>query len=501
MPGLGPRMTEPVNESPQPRPEPNLAKSAAKGAAAMAIGRPITIGLTFLGTVWLARLLSPRDFGVVGMVVVFLRFAEVFRDMGLGSVAIQREHLTQEQQSTLFWVNAGASACIGLVFAATGPLLAAFYDEPEVAHLALISGLAFALQGSSVQHQASLRRHFKIGAMVTVQTLALASGLAAAAVCAKFGMGPRSLVVRSLVEAAITLSGFWYFSGFRPGKPGRLSALTSELRFGAHLTLANVMVYFSRQGDNLVIGKMFGPVNLGLYSKAYELMLQPLNQVTRPLGTIALSALSRLVSAPEQYSRAYFRMMDKALLLTTPMGAFCLGCPELIIGVLLGKGWEPAAPMLRALALVMLVQPLASTSTWLLTSQGRSGEILRLSTAQSIMNVFSFLAGAVFGPLGVAWGYSVSQLISIPAVVWYVCRTGPIASLEMYRRIGVFGAAGLAGGGAAWFLATLLTERPMLVAAISCGLATLIGCWGTLWLLPTGRAALRDIRKATKLAL
>lgn len=467
----------------------------------MAIGRPITIALTFLGTVWLARLLSPRDFGVVGMVVVFLRFAEVFREMGLGSVAIQREHLSHEQQSTLFWVNAGASTVIGLVFAATGPLLAAFYDEPAVAHLAMISGLAFALQGASVQHQASLRRNFKIGAMVLVQSIALAVGLAAAAVCAQSGMGPRSLVLRSLVEAAITLTGFWYYSGFRPSKPGKLAALTSELRFGAHLTLANLMAYFSRQGDNLVVGKMFGPVSLGFYSKAYELMMQPLHQVTRPLGTIALSALSRLVAVPEQYSRAYFRMMDKALLLTTPMGAFCLGCPEVIIGVLLGKGWEPAAPMLRALSLVMLIQPLASTSTWLLTSQGRSAEILRMSTAMSILNVVSFLAGAIFGPLGVAWGYSLSQLIVMPAVVWYVCRTGPIASREMYRRIGVFGAAGLTGGGVAWYLATLMSARPVLVAGVVCGLGTLIACWATLWLLPTGRAALRDIRRATKLAL
>jgi polysaccharide transporter, PST family len=486
-------MTAPVNESPPTSPAPNLAKSAARGAAALAAGRPIAVILTFLGTMWLARILSPRDFGVVGMVMVFLRFAEVFRDMGLGSVAIQREHLSHEQQSTLFWVNASASLLIGLLFAITGPFLAKFYDEPLVAHLAIISGVAFVLQGASVQHQASLRRSFKIGSMVFVQTVALVVGLGVAATCASMGMGARSLVLRSLAEAIV--------SGFRPSKPGKLGALTSELRFGAHLTLANVMAYFSRQGDNLIVGKLFGPTSLGFYTKAYELMMQPMQQVTRPLGSIALSALSRLVSQPEQYSRAYFRMMDKALLLTTPMGAACLGCPEVIIRVLLGAGWEPAAPMLRALSLVMLVQPLTSTTNWLLTSQGRGSEILRLGTATSVMNVLSFFVGALFGPLGVAWGYSLGQVVRVPTGMWYVCRTGPVAAREMYRRIAVFGSAGLGGGAVAALTAELLADKPVVLVAAACGVTTFLACGACLWLYPTGRAALRDIRKASKLAL
>lgn len=478
----------------------SLAKSAAKGALALAIGRPVTAVLQFLGTVWLARLLTPAQFGIVGMVQVFLRFAEVFREMGLGTVAVQREHLSQEKQSTLFWINAIVTGAIGITFAIGGPLLAAFYDEPLVAPLSVLAGLAFALQGLAVQHQAVLRRTFRVGTMVAVQATALAVGLGSAVVFAHLGAGAYAILIRNVVEAALILAGFWYFSGFRPGRPSKLRSVASELRFGLHLTLSNVMTYFSRQGDNLIVGKLFGPTALGLYSKAYELMLLPLNQVTRPLSSIALAALSRLNADPEQYSRAYFRMTDKALLLTTPLGAVCLGCPELIVRVLLGPGWEEAAPILRALSLVMLIQPLTSTSGWLLTSQGRSDEILRLSVATSLMNVVSFGIGAFFGPLGVAWAYSLGQVVRIPTGVWYVCRTGPVSQRGLYSRIGVFGAAGLIGAGLAWLTSLGLAAQHYLVAAVASGAAGGLGCWLALTLFPLGRDALRDIKKVAKLA-
>lgn len=479
----------------------NIAKSAARGALSLAIGRPITAVVSFLGTVLLARLLSPAEFGIVSMVQVFLRFAEVFRELGLGTVAVQREELSHEKQSTLFWINAMATGVIGVTFAACGPLLARFYDEPMVGPLSALAGLAFALQGLAVQHQAVLRRTFRMGTMVAVQAVALTLGLGSAVLFARAGAGAYALLARNVVEATLILAGFWYFSGFRPGRLGRIKTLTSELRFGAHLTLANVMTYFSRQGDNLIVGKFFGPTALGLYSKAYEVMLLPLNQVTRPLSSIALAALSRLTSDPAQYSRAYFRMLDKAMLLTTPMGAVCLGCPELVVRVLLGAGWEDAAPMLRALGVVMLIQPLTTTMVWLLTSQDRSQELLRMSVATSLANVLSFVVGAYFGPVGVAWAYSVSQFTRIPSGVWYICRKGPVTQRGVYLRIGVFGAAGLIGAGLSWAAAQGLTAQHYLVAAVLAGAAGGLGSWAALALFPTGRNALRDIRKAAKLAL
>lgn len=479
----------------------NIAKFAAKGALALAIGRPITAVVSFLGTVLLARLLSPAEFGVVGMVQVFLRFAEVFREMGLGTVAVQREDLSHQKQSTLFWINAGATGTLGLLFAGSGPLLARFYDEPLVAPLSMLAGLAFALQGFAVQHQAVLRRTFRMGTMVSVQAVALVAGLGSAVLFARAGAGAYAIIARNLVEAAVILGGFWYFSGFRPGRPGPLKALGSELRFGVNLTLANVMTYFSRQGDNLIVGKFFGPTALGLYSKAYEVMLLPLNQVTRPLSSIALAALSRLTTEPEQYARAYFRMVDKAMLLTAPMGAVCLGAPELVVRVLLGPGWEGAAPMLRALGIVMLIQPLTNTLSWLLTSQDRSQEVLRLSVATSISNVIAFLIGAYFGPVGIAWAYGISQVMRIPTGVWYICRRGPVGQRGVYVRIGVFGGAGLAGAALSWLTAMATTDQHHVVAGILAGAAGGIGCWATLVLFSTGRAALRDIRKAAKLAL
>ncbi len=477
-----------------------LAAKAAKGAVALAIGRPLTIVANIGATLILARLLAPTDYGLVGMVVVFLRFADVFKDMGLGTVTVQRENLDEGQLSSLFWINTAVALCIALLFAACAPLMVTFYDEPKLKNLTYFAAVAFAFGGCSVQHMALLKRQMRLTALVAVQLTALGVALASAVALAWYGAGPYALVARVMIESVVLFIGYRLLSGFRPGRPRGLSKLRAELKFGFNLTISNLVNYLSRQGDNLIVGKLFGAAPLGLYQKSYELMMMPLTHVTRPLASIAIPALSRLAQDSTRYCAAYFRMTDKALLLSTPVAALLCGAPASVIEVLLGSKWLGAVPMLQGLSLVVFIQPLSSTTGWLLTTQDRTGEMLRLSVITAVMNVLSFAVGAIWGPVGVAWAYGLGQVVRVPTGFWYVCRRGPIRQRQLYSALGTFCAAGGVGAAGSYWAARAVDQLHPLVALVAAGSAAVGVTWGFLWLLPRGRSAMLDVRKALLLA-
>ena len=478
----------------------NIATKAAKGAVALAVSRPITILANLGGTLILARLLAPSEYGLVAMVVVFLRFADVFKDMGLGTVTVQREQLEHGQLSTLFWINCFIALLIGAVFAACAPLMVAFYDEPRVRNLTYCAAFAFFLGGCSVQHLAILKRQMRLGSIVAVQLTALVVALACAIGLAWQGAGPYALIARVMAESVVLLVGYWILSGFKPDRPSKLGRLRSELKFGLNLTLSNLMNYLSRQGDNLIVGKLFGASALGLYQKSYELMLMPLNHVSRPLGSIAVPSLSRLAGDPERYRSAYFRMTDKILLLSTPVAALLCGAPDAVISTLLGDQWLGAVPMLQGLSLVVFIQPLSSTTGWLLTTQDRTQEMLRLSVATALINVTSFAVGAFWGPIGVAWAYGLGQLVRVPGGFWYLCRRGPVRQRDMYTALITFCSAGAVGTAAALGAVEVALGAPPIVQLGLAGCAAWFCTWGCLWLIPRGRHALLDIKKALLLA-
>lgn len=267
------------------------------------------------------------------------------------------------------------------------------------------------------------------------------------------------------------------------------------LGFGLNLTGFSMMNYFSRNADNLLIGKVFGPQSLGLYSKAYSLLLLPIRQINVPITSVAIPALSRLVGSPERYKRYYLSILEKIALITMLGIVFMIVTSDWLILLLLGDQWIGASKIFAVLGIVCLVQPVSNTTGWLFISQDRTKEQFRWGIIGSTLSVLSFIIGLPWGAFGVAASYSISGLfIRTPLLLWIIGRRGPISTFDFYKAMVLPAAIS-----SMLFLILLAIrffthiENPLYGLGLLSAAAFLTSVGG-LFLIPKGREAMQDFR-------
>jgi PST family polysaccharide transporter len=474
----------------------NLASRSVRGGAVTLTAQACRFVIQLGSTVVLARLLVPRDFGLIGMAAAITGFIAMFRDLGLSQATIQRDQITHADVSTLFWVNLGVSTVLALLTAALAPVLAWFYGEPKVTGIMIALGVGFIFGGVAVQHQALIDRQMRFTARSLVDVGSLALGAIAAIVAAMLGAGYWSLVVQTLVTAVVAAIGFLSLSQWRPSRPAWSPGARSMLTFGGHLTGYQVVNYFGRNIDNLLIGRVWGAVSLGLYSRAYQLLMLPIRQVNAPLAAVAMPALGRLRHETARYRDVYLRVFEKVALLTMPGVALLIGTSDWVVRVVLGPGWEGASGIFTWLGVAALLQPVANTTGWLFVTQERGRDMFRWGLLGTGISVAAIVAGLPWGALGVAAAYGVTDtLIKTPLLFWYVGKSGPVKTGDFYRALG---APTLAAG--ATLIAVFLLRHYLgdIAPWKGLALATIIGLaagGGALVLTAAGRAALQDLRR------
>jgi O-antigen/teichoic acid export membrane protein len=397
-------------------------------------GQAAKFFLTLGSTMILARLLTPHDFGLVAMVTTVVSFLRVFKEAGLSVATVQKERVTQAQVSNLFWINVGVSSLASLVLAASAWVIAKFYHSSQLVPIALLLSLTFVINGSTVQHQALLKRQMRFKALAVIEVTSMAFGVLVGVTLAARGYGYWSLVWSILSTEAAGLVLTWPISRWRPQLPTRGSGVGPLVKFGAHQTGASLVLSIARGTDNLLIGRFFGSTALGLYSRASVLLVRPLEHFLGPVETVIIPALSRLQSQPERYRSTFLRVYE-TVALTAFLGAgMLLAVARPLTLVLLGPSWEQAAVIFAAFTIAALSIPVAYASSWLLSSQGRGGDILAAQSINSILIFLSYIAGLPFGPVGVALAFSIVGLcVRIP--IWYCVsgRSGPVTTADLWR--------------------------------------------------------------------
>lgn len=389
--------------------------------------------LNFLAAAILARLLSPKDFGLVGMVLGVTGLVGVFKELGLSTATVQRDTITQQQVSNLFWINVVFSGILAVISIALAPLIASFYRDPRVSGIMLALSLTFLLTGSTVQHQALLTRQMRFRALAVIDVTSIAIGFAIACGSAWVGFGYWALVAQQLSYAASSLVLTWCTSGWRPKTPERNSGVRSMLSFGAHLTLADFVGQFSANCDSILLGRFFGAEPLGLYTRANVLLARPLQQVFTPIGSVLIPVLSRLQSDPERYRRTYMRAYDTLALIVFSFAALCLALARPLVLVILGPKWTGVIPLFSAFSLVAVSGPLSTVCSWIYESQGRGRDQLRNHTAAGAVTVVAYLLGLRWGPLGIIVALAiVSLVIRLPLVYFFAGRRGPVATRDLW---------------------------------------------------------------------
>lgn len=410
----------------------DLAGKSIRGGLVTICSQVIKLFLKLTTTAILARLLTPEDFGIVAMVTVITGFAELFKDAGLSTATVQRQNITQGQVSALFWINVGVSCLIAMLTASLAPAIAWIYQEPRLLAVTLVLSVTVIFGGLSVQHQALLRRNLRFKDLAIIEVTSMFLGLAAAVAMAYLGLHYWALIGMTTTTAVSTAVLSIALSGWRPGLPRRKTGVRPMLRFGGGLVGFNLLNYVNRNADNLVAGIFLGSTALGLYSRAYTLMLMPFYHINAPLTGIVVPTLSRLQAEPRKYAAVYLEMLALLACFSTPIVALLFVAAEDVIAVFLGSEWKEAVPLFRYLAPAALCGTFSVAPYWLCVTLGRSNVALIWGLVSAPTMLVTFIVGAQFGIEGLAIGFSISWLLLLMLFIWIACMDAPVMPSQVF---------------------------------------------------------------------
>jgi PST family polysaccharide transporter len=398
----------------------------------------------------LARLLEPRDFGLVAMVTVITGVFQLFQDAGLSLATVQRPVITNDQISTLFWVNVLVGTMLGALSLALAPLLVRFYHEPRLLWVTVVSAAGFIINAAGVQHGALLQRHMRFAALALIEILSAVMGSLVAIGMALAGFGYWALLGMAIAPTATATVSLWLATRWVPGRPRRGVGVRSMLGFGGQVTLNGAIVYFSSNLDKVLLGRSWGAEALGIYGRAYQLINIPRENLNSAVGLVALAALSRLQDDPPRFKKYFLAGYSLVLALVLPVTFASALFADDIVLVVLGPAWKDAAIILRLLTPTVVIFGIINPLRWLLFALGMVGRSVRIVFVLGCLVTVSYFIGLPYGPRGVALAYSMAMIIWIVPHMFFSVRDTGISMRDLFWVAGKPFVSALAAGSCAF---------------------------------------------------
>lgn len=391
--------------------------------------------LQLVRAVILARLLTPNDFGLIGMVLVVTNFAQLFRDAGISIATVQKSEINHDQISTLFWVIVIISCILAGMLVLMAPLVAMFYGRQELVSITAVLSISLLVGGLAIQHQALMRRHMRFGSLAVIQVGSAAASLVVTILLAVYGWQYWALVMGLLVRVGSMTVMTFYYCPWIPGGLRRGTGVRSMLKFGGHVTGANFVNYLSVNADNLLIGRFLGAGALGLYAKAYQLFMLPITQIKAPLTQLAMPVLSSLQEQPERYRKYYQTILRTLAVSTMPLACYCIVEAEIIIRILLGPQWLEAVSVFRILAFAGVLWPVVGTWGLVVLSCGFAKRYFYWAVCNGMIMLVAIAWGLPSGISGVALGIVVATYLTWLPCLYYCFHRTPVTVALFLRAI------------------------------------------------------------------
>lgn len=410
---------EPKSQEETPVSTKNLGRATASAGVYTVIAQVGTTVMKMAGLYVLARLLDVEAFGLIAQVASIVGLTTLIGDFGVSLPIIQSKTISQKQLSSLFWVIICIGLALALIVCALAPGIAWFYGDPRVVPVTLMSALTLLFRTPSAHHAALLRRRLRFARLATVEITAAVTSVVVGIAFAKLGFGYWSLLYQALTFAVTFTLGSWVATGWFPDWYFSFAEIKSKLKMGGNFTAGTFLNYFARNADNILIARVWGPGDLGLYTKAYGLLLLPLQQIGGPMSKVAVPALSRLQDDPKRYKAFFYKGCTISFILQIPITIFAAIAAHQIVLVLLGPKWVLAVPIFFALTPTLFVATTGPATSWVFLSRGETDRWLKMVVLNSTMTILAFFVGVRFGAVAVAWAFSiVSVILRIPNIIY-----------------------------------------------------------------------------------
>lgn len=410
----------------------SLRNKTIKGALWTFLDRIGTQTVCFVVTVVLARLLSPSDYGLIGMLAVFLSISQLFIDCGFGSALIRKKDRNDTDYSTVFWYNfAIASVCYGLLFAAA-PSIADFYKMPVLAKVLRVIGINLVIQAMYTIQATRLTANVQFGLQAKISIVsAIISGVLG--IClAYYGYGVWALVGQSMSAVFFSAIAFWLFSGWHPSLRFSWGSFRDLFGFGSRIMVANSLHTIYTNISPLIIGRKFSAADLGFYSRGNSLAAFPGGIFQSTIGRVIFPVLSSIQDDESRLRAAYSKYLRLITSLIAPSMLLFAACAKPIVVLLLGEKWLPCVPYLQLLSIAMVCDPIVIVNSNVLYVKGRSDVVLKLEIIKKIIAISIVVATVQFGVIWLCLGRVVYSYIALALNIYYC---GPFVEMGFARQM------------------------------------------------------------------
>jgi len=411
-----------------------LGRASVRSGMMLLASRSVNVFVQVATSILLARLLTPHDFGVVAMVTALSGIAPLIL---IGAdAAIQKSTINRVEISSLFWINIAIGGTMTLLFAMASGAIAAFYGEPSLTGIALVSSLAFVVTAAATQHYALMQRAMEFRRIAMIDLSANVISSIVSILLALDGWGYWALALKPVLTSLLTVIGSWIACPWLPGRPRWTSGVKELAGFAMGVTGFTITDYLSRSADRVAIGYFNGAGPLGYFQNASLLYGNVLSLICDPMHNIAVSSLSKLRNDLEELQRSWTAAMSTFSFFSAPAFAVLAVTGQDFVVMLLGQKWAPVGPLLVVFAVKGIVHCIERTMGWLHVVAGRADRWMRWGLVSALVHLIALAAGLPFGPLGVALSYTVAMFGLVVPALSYAGRPLGIGARQLLRAAG-----------------------------------------------------------------
>lgn len=402
--------------------------------------------INFVVSIVLARLLLPEEFGLIGMIAIFVSLGNTLMDSGLTSSLIRTQEPDQRDFSSVFFMNVLGSLVIYVVLCFFSPLIADFFNQEVLSLIIRVYCLSFIVRSFSAVQLAKLTQQmdFKIQMTITIPSLLI--GGVVGVTMAHLGFGVWSLVYMNLLQAILVSLQLWFRINWRPALVFDWERLKYHFNFGYKLTLSGVLNTVYDNIYNIIIGKYFSAVQLGYFARAQSLKQLPVANISTALNKVTYPMFAKIQDNDIQLRAMYKRIMQQVLFWVTPILVLSGVLGEPLFRFLLTDKWLPAVPYFQILCLVGIMYPLNAYNLNILKVKGRSDLFLRLEIIKKVLITIGIIAAVPFGVYGLLWIQVILSALSFFINTYYSGKFINYPAMAQIRDVfPVFGVAIMAG--------------------------------------------------------
>ena len=391
---------------------PSLKDKTISGLTWSFIDNFSSLGIQFIVGIVLARLLSPKEFGLIGLITIFIAISATFIDSGFSNSLIRKKDCTQKDYSTIFYFNLLASVILYLLLYFLAIPISDFFSEPKLVDIIRIIGISLILSSFGIIQRAILTKRvdFKLQTKVSVITSLISGGIAI--YMAYTGYGVWSLVWKTISAAFITSLLLWLWNRWYPHIIFNYKIFKEHFKFGYKLLLSGIINTLYLNIYYIIIGKYFSTIELGYYTRAEQFSNLPSSNITGVVSRVSYPVLSQLQSEPEKLKEGYDRIIKTTMFISFILMFGLAAAAKPFVLTLIGEKWINSVLYLQLLCFSGMLYPLHALNLNILNVKGRSDLFLRLEVFKKLLAIPVILVAIFMGIKSMLIGFIILSFVT-----------------------------------------------------------------------------------------